>query len=265
MSAARFASPMALEQVATLVARGLRTSVRVPQLLMLSLTMPVAMLLLFSQVFRSIADNPSFAANVSYIDFMAPAMLAVSTVMAGTNAGVAAALDQSSGMGDRLGALPMRSWIPAAARTCTESVFTVARIAVLGVGAIVLGFRFHGGPVDALAALVVLVALAASMSAMFGVIGERLRRPDVVQFAGMMIMMPFMFVSSAFAPMETMPRWMRTVAELNPVAHAIDAVRGHALGESSGSTSATAIGVAMAWGAGALLVRPLAIGRSRRT
>ena len=33
---------------------------RVPQLLMFSLTMPMAMLVLFSQVFRSVADSPDF-------------------------------------------------------------------------------------------------------------------------------------------------------------------------------------------------------------
>ena len=80
-----------------------------------------------------------------------------------------------------------------------------------------LGFRFHGSVLDAVASVVVLVALAASMSALFGRIGDRVRRPDVVQFAGMMIMMPFMFVSGAFAPLATMPGWMRTMAALNPV------------------------------------------------
>ena len=44
---------------------------------------------------------------------------------------------------------------------------------------------------------------------------------DVVQFAGMMIMMPLMFLSAAFAPLSTMPDWLRTIATFNPVAHAI--------------------------------------------
>ena len=70
--------------LAASVVRNLRTSARVPQLLMISLTMPMAMLVLFSQVFRSVAD-PDFPSGVSYIDLLAPAMLAVTTVMAGTN------------------------------------------------------------------------------------------------------------------------------------------------------------------------------------
>ena len=68
---------------------------------MFSLTMPMAMLVLFSQVFRSVADSPGFPVGVSYIDFLTPAMLAVATVMAGTNAGVAAAIDHTNGLHDR--------------------------------------------------------------------------------------------------------------------------------------------------------------------
>jgi ABC-2 type transport system permease protein len=219
---------------------------------MFSLTMPLAMLILFSQVFRSVAQNPSFPHDVSYIDFLTPAMLAVATVMAGTNAGVAAAVDHTTGLSERFAALPMATWVPTAARTLTEAAFTFARVAILSVGAIALGFEFHGNALDLIAALIVLVVLAAAMSALFGLIGDRLRRPDVVQFAGMMIMMPFMFVASAFAPLETMPHWMRTVADINPVSHATDAIRAHVLGHGSASTTATALIVAMLWGAGAL-------------
>src|SRR3954463_11233567 len=93
------------EQLSALVVRNLRTSARVPQLLMFSLTMPMAMLVLFSQVFRSVSAGPGFPAGVSYIDFLTPPMLAVSTVMAGTNAGVAAAIDHSNGLHDRFATL----------------------------------------------------------------------------------------------------------------------------------------------------------------
>ncbi|MGW5153187.1 ABC transporter permease [Rhodococcus koreensis] len=233
--------PSAWDQLAALTVRNLRTSARVPQLLMFSLTMPMAMLVLFSQVFRSVAAGPGFPAGVSYIVFLTPAMLAVSTVMAGTNAGVSAAIDHTNGLHDRFAALPMRAGLPGIARTINEAVFTLARAALLGIAAVALGFEFYGTAVDAVAAVVVLVVLAGAMSALFGLIGDRLRRPDVVQFAGMMVMMPLMFVSSAFAPIETMPGWMQAVATVNPVAHATDALRGHVLGTATAGDTLTAL------------------------
>ena len=238
--------PPALDQLAVLVARNLRTSTRVPQLLMFSLTMPMAMLVLFSQVFRSVADAPGFPVGVSYIDFLTPAMLAVSTVMAGTNAGVAAAIDHANGLHARFGTLPMSSWLPGIARVVNETVMTLARVALLLGAAAALGFRFHDGILDAIGGLLVVVALAAAMSALFGEIGDRLQRPDVVQFAGMMIMMPLMFLSPAFAPLSTMPDWLGTVAAFNPVAHAIDALRGNVLGTATPTDAAAALAAAAA-------------------
>jgi ABC-2 type transport system permease protein len=249
------------EQLVALVGRNLRTTARVPQLLMFSLTMPMAMLVLFSQVFRSVADGPNFPAGVTYIDYLTPAMLAVTTVMAGTNAGVAAAIDHTNGLHDRFATLPMPPGLPGLARTINETVFAVARAAILLAGAVLLGFRFHGGVVDAAGGMLVLVVLAGAMSALFGRIGDRLRRPDVVQFAGMMVMMPFMFISGAFAPLDTMPGWMEALAGLNPVSHAADALRGNVLGTNRlGDTLAALAAAAVLWAA--VTARPR---RGRRT
>jgi ABC-2 type transport system permease protein len=234
-------------QVSALVTRNLRTTARVPQLLMFSLTMPLAMLVLSSQVFRSVADGPDFPVGVNYIDFITPAMLAVATVMAGTNVGVAAAIDHTNGMHDRFRSLAMPRSLPGVARTINEIVFTIARAVLLvGAAALLLGFRFHGDALDALAGLGVLIVLAGAMSALFGRIGDRLRRPDVVQFAGMMVMMPLMFVSSAFAPLDTMPGWMRTVANINPVGHATEALRGAVLGTATTTDVVAALAAAIA-------------------
>jgi ABC-2 type transport system permease protein len=230
------------DQLAALVQRNLRTTARVPQLLMFSLTMPMAMLVLFSQVFRAVADSPGFPDGVTYIDFLTPAMLAVATVMAGTNVGVAAAIDHTNGLHDRFATLAMPRALPGIARTINETIFTIARALLLvGAAAGLLGFRFHGSAIDAIAGLTVLITLAGAMSALFGRVGDRLRRPDVVQFAGMMVMMPLMFVSSAFAPLDTMPSWMRTLAEFNPVAHATDALRGDVLGSGNAGDTVAAL------------------------
>jgi ABC-2 type transport system permease protein len=233
-------------QLAALVVRNLRTTARVPQLLMFSLTMPMAMLVLFSQVFRSVADAPGFPAGVDYIDFITPAMLAVATVMAGTNVGVAAAIDHTNGLHDRFRTLAMPRGLPAVARTLNEMVFTLARAGLLvGAAWLLLGFRFHGDAIDAVGGLAVLIVLAGAMSALFGRIGDRLRRPDVVQFAGMMVMMPLMFMSSAFAPLGTMPGWMRALANANPVSHATDALRGAVLGTATASDILIALAAAV--------------------
>ena len=61
-----------VDQLAALVGRNLRTSARVPQLLMFSLTMPMAMLVLFSQVFRSVADGTRLPRQASATSTSSP-------------------------------------------------------------------------------------------------------------------------------------------------------------------------------------------------
>ena len=209
---------------------------------MFSLTMPMAMLVLFSQVFRSVADGPA-SRRASTTSTSSPRRCSPSpTVMAGTNVGVAAAIDHTNGLHDRFRTLAMPRGLPGIARTINEMVFTIApRRAAGRRGRLLLGFRFHGDVARRRRRLVVLVALAGAMSALFGRIGDHLRRPDVVQFAGMMVMMPLMFVSSAFAPLDTMPGWMRTIAAANPVAHATDALRGAVLGTATIGDTVTAL------------------------
>lgn len=238
--------PTPRSQLGVLVVRDLRTTARVPQLIMFSLAMPLAMLVLFSQVFRSVGDSAQFPPEVTYIDFVTPAMLAVATVMAGTNVGVAAAIDHTNGLHDRFATLAMPRRLPGLARTVNEMMFTIGRALLLvGAAAALLGFRFHGHAIDAGASMVVLMALAGAMSALFGRVGDHLRRPDVVQFAGMMVMMPLMFVSSAFAPLGTMPDLMQMLADVNPVSRATDALRAATLDTATATDYFAAIASAM--------------------
>jgi ABC-2 type transport system permease protein len=62
----------------------------------------------------------------------------------------------------------------------------------------------------------------------------------------MMIMMPLMFLSAAFAPLSTMPGWLRTIASFNPVAHAVDALRANVLGTATLADTGAALAAAAA-------------------
>jgi ABC-2 type transport system permease protein len=241
------AVPRSSTQLRALLVRNLVKTVRVPQLLLFSMAMPLAMLVLFSQVFRSIAAAETFPEGVAYIDFVTPALLAVSTVMSGTNSGVAIATDASSGMFDRFTSLPVDSRLVYVARALTDLVLTMVRVLVLlGAAWLLLGFEHHGSVADLAALVAVLLPLSLAMSWLFVLVGIRLGHPEVVQFAGMMLMMPFMFVSSAFAPLETMPSWLEAAAMLNPVTHAIDAARSLALGDVDTGAVAAAVLTALA-------------------
>ena len=93
-----------------------------------------------------------------------------------------------------------------------------------------------------LVGLAVLAVLAWAMSALFGRIGDRLRRPHVVQIAGMMLMMSLMFVSSAFASLDRMPGWIQAIATVNAVGHATDVLRAPHSASQQPATSSLLLG-----------------------
>jgi ABC-2 type transport system permease protein len=46
-----------------------------------------------------------------------------------------------------------------------------------------------------------------------------------VQGISLMVMFPLTFLSNAFVPTDTMPSWLQTFADANPVSHVISAIR----------------------------------------
>jgi ABC-2 type transport system permease protein len=221
----------ALRSIAILARRNALKTRRVPTLLVFSLAMPLMMLVLFSQVFRTIENSPGFPLGVDYVDFLVPAALAAAVVMNASNSGVGIAIDLQAGVVDRIRSLPVRGWTLLAARSITDTAISVLQIVVVtGVAMVTLGFRFHGSTLDALGMLGVLVPFSWAFTWLFLYVGARLRDPETAQLSGMMIMMPLMFVSAAFAPVETFPGWLQAVAHLNPMSLTVEAARGFALG-----------------------------------
>ena len=62
-------------QILVLAGRALRPVFLDAGRLFFSLLQPLVMLLLFSQVFKTVADTPMFPKGVSYIDYLVPAIL----------------------------------------------------------------------------------------------------------------------------------------------------------------------------------------------
>jgi ABC-2 type transport system permease protein len=217
--------------LAVLVQRNATKTLRVPALLTFGLAMPLLMLVLFSQVFRTVENSPDFPVRVSYIDFLLPAALAAAVMMNASNSGVGIAIDLNAGVVDRIRSLPVKGWTVLAARSITDTVLSVAgMVIVTAVAAVGLGFRFHGDVLDALGMFGLLVVFSWSFTWLFLYVGTRLRDPEAAQMSGMMLMMPLMFASAAFVPVSTFPAALEAFANVNPMSLTVEAARGFALG-----------------------------------
>ena len=223
--------PSAWLEVTQLTGRNLRKIMREPTLVFFSLAMPVIMLTLFGQVFRSIAQTPNFPAGVSYIDYLLPAVLCTTLTQSATTSSTAIATDLDSGIIDRFRSMPIHAWTVLLARNVSDVVRgTTQSLIMLLLGWAVFGFRFHGTAAEAVAALAVALPLSFAMNWLFIWIGVLVRKPETTQIAGMLVTFPLMFASSAYVPIASLPGWLQVVAKVNPLSYTVDAARGFALG-----------------------------------
>lgn len=106
-----------------------------------------------------------------------------------------------------------------------------------------IGFRFHAGVLAALSMLLLTIGIGFAFSWISASIGLAAKTPEAAQAAGFIPIFPFVFASSAFVPIETMPTWLRTFSANQPVTRFVDALRSLALGgPTAGNVTA-----AVAW------------------
>ncbi|MCW8102742.1 ABC transporter permease [Streptomyces tauricus] len=267
---ARSAAPVrwqpagARAQFAVLTGRSLRGLVADRRLVVLTLVQPLILLVIFSQVFGSMASPDHFPAGVSYIDYLMPAILVTSGITSAVGSGAELIRDMDNGVLTRFRSLPVGlHWI-LVARAVTDVLRTAAQTVLLLVcAALCFGFDPAGGLPGVLVALVLSLLVIASLTWVFIAVGTWVRSARIMQSVSGLALFPLMFASSAYVPLDALPAWLRAVAVVNPVSYAVDATRALALdwplgGEVLGAVATSLLIMALAvWAAVAGFRRPL--------
>jgi ABC-type multidrug transport system permease subunit len=98
--------------------------------------------------------------------------------------------------------------------------------------------------------------------------GFTIRNSEAIQAAIYMVVFPMTLTSSVFLPTQTMPGWLQTFAEHQPITIIANALRGLTLGEGALPAGHTVTGktlLVLAWTLGILAVfAPLAVRVYRR-
>jgi ABC-2 type transport system permease protein len=237
--------------------RNLRHWVRQPQLLVFSTIQPVMFVLLFRYVFGSVIQVP----GGSYVNFLMPGIFIHTVAFGAIQTSIGLAVDLAGGMIDRFRSLPMARSAVLLGRTLSDLVRNLFVVLLITTVGYFVGFRFTGGWVGALGAILVVVGLGYALSWVFAFIGLSVPDAESAQAASFVVTFPLVFASSAFVPVERMPGWLRTFAKATPITNAIDAARALALG---GPVTRPLL-YALAWIFGILAVFvPLAVTRFRR-
>lgn len=234
-------------QIRVLTSRAIRAELSDRRVVVIRMLQPIVFLLVLSQVFGSMVDRSILPVGVSYLDYLLPAILVTSGVSSAAGAGMVFSRDMENGVMTRLRSLPISMSSLLVARGLADLARTAAQLVVLIVAAVALsGFSPAGGPLG-LACAVGLAALVTwSLIWVFLALAAWLRSMEAVQSISAMVTFPLMFASSAFAPLDGLPAWLRAVAVVNPLTYAIDASRALALGLPAGQQVAAAVATSLA-------------------
>src|SRR3989337_4242912 len=95
-----------VSEVYHLFVRALRKLIRTPPMIFFSLFMPLLWILLFSQLFRKLADLPGFPTK-SYLDYFTAGVVTMTVLTSAFQSGMAIVLDIESGFLDKLLVAPV--------------------------------------------------------------------------------------------------------------------------------------------------------------
>jgi len=205
--------------------RNLIKAKRSPEAITMAVIVPVFMMVLFGFVFGGIAD----VGEISYINFIVPGIIiqCVANASAATSLGVHS--DMSKGIIDRFRSMAISKSAFMSGHVWVSVIRSILITTVTIGAAFAIGFRPVTGFVDWLIIAGILTLFIIAITWIAVVIGLIAKDAESIS-GGNFLMMILVFLSSGFAPPETLPLVLRIFAEHQPMTPVIDVIRGLMIG-----------------------------------
>ena len=210
--------------------RNIMRYIRLPQLIVISSIQPIMFLTLFNFVFGGALGA---AAGVDYINFLLPGIMVQTILFGALQTGIGLSRDLNAGIIDRFRSLPMSRSAVLTGRTTADLIRNTSTAMILLITGFAYGFRFQNGTLDAFIMVLMIVAFGYAFSWVAAFIGLAVKDEETSQLAGFLFIFPLTFASATFVPTDTMPGWLQTFANNQPVTFAVTSARHFALGTPS--------------------------------
>lgn len=192
-----------------------------PGQLVLGLLFPVMVLLMFAYLFGGAMVVPG---GGDYREFLLPGMFALTMAFGLENTYTAVAADTQRGVTDRFRTMPISAASVVTGRSVADMLGAAVGLAVLIACGLAVGWRWHHGLGDALLAVGLLLLLRYALLWLGIWLALAAGKPETLM-ALQILVWPLGFLSSVFTSPETMPGWLGTIAEWNPLSATATATR----------------------------------------
>jgi ABC-type polysaccharide/polyol phosphate export permease len=230
----------------TLTIRGMNHWRRQPLQVLAGMAFMLMIVVLYAFLFGGAMSVPG---GGNYLEFLMPGMFVMTMAFGVGETMASMTVDAEKGVTDRFRSMPMATGAVVLGRTVTDMIYATFGLVVMVAAGLLLGWRWHAeaGPVLAAFGLLLLLRFAMLWVGIF--LGLIIPGPAALN-AVWTLVFPVTMVTGAFAPTETMPVWLGTLAEWNPLTSTIYATRELFGNPGAGGTSLVAensLLLALAW------------------
>ncbi len=246
----------ALRSSVIFTARSMRLSMRDVESVLMAVLLPVMLMLMFTFVFGGAINVGGPGEHAAYLRYVLPGIVLTCAGFGASFTGVSVSQDMTTGTINRLRTMPIASATVLAGHTVASLVRNLWATAIVVVVAVAIGFRSPASVGQWALAALLIAAWILAITTVFAMLGLLAESPQAASGYGFILLF-LPYVSSAFAPVESMPSWLQGFATHQPVTPIVEAVRSLLLGEAPGSQAM----IGLAWSAGltvlafALIVR----------
>lgn len=207
------------------VAQGeLRKVAHDPTELLTRAIQPVLWLVVFGQVLAQSRAIPT--GDLSYMDFLAPGILAQSALFSAIFFGIAVIWERDLGVLHKYLVSPASRASLVSGKALAGGLRALVQAVVVYLASALIGVHLRLELPALVGVAVVTVTGAAGFATFSLIIACLVRTRERFMGIGQILTMPLFFASSAIYPIALMPAWLQVVAHLNPLTYQVDALRG---------------------------------------
>ncbi|MEO0397259.1 MAG: ABC transporter permease [Cyanobacteria bacterium P01_A01_bin.137] len=197
---------------------------RRPSTLAAGIVQPLMWLILFGALFQNVPQG-LFGDSVNYGQFIGAGIIVFTAFGGALNAGLPVMFDREFGFLNRLLVAPLVSRFS----IVIASALFIAAMSLVQTAAIVALSAMLGAGLPSITGLGLMVAIILML--VLGVtafsLGLAFALPGHIELIAVIFVtnLPLLFASTALVPLSFMPRWLSTIASLNPLSYAIEPIR----------------------------------------
>jgi ABC-2 type transport system permease protein len=184
---------------------------------------PALWMLVFGEVFSHIRAIPT--GNMSYLDFMAPGILAQSVLFVAIFYGISIIWERDLGIVHKFLASPTPRTALVLGKALSAGVRAISQAIIIYLLSLMLSVKLSWAPINLIEILFVVIISAALFSTFSLIIACIVKTRERFMGIGQVLTMPLFFASNAIYPISIMPDWLKAIAHFNPLTYEVDALR----------------------------------------